>query len=497
MNKLLLNFFMALIFITNVNSQNIDDIESEFEDIIAKAKNSVNSNIDLKKIDKDKISSIGKSGDSLLKSKSVAPKWIKTFPKEKGYFVGIGSSSYSGDIEKDNLSAMNAAINMLAGQIETKIVSEAEDIIVEDQNKSTEYASLQVKTFVKQNLTGLELVDAWYSKKQGVWYYYRLSEEKYFETQKKRLDASKETAVKNFLTGMEEKEKGNLKTSAIALLNSYTALSSFPLEKVTIKFKEKEYNVFIDSKIELQKLFGELSFSPQNKISFSTKGLGSQFIYSVILQNAPFPGVPMYYISKKEKYSVITDEKGFFIINLKDIGFSSEKIFFGLDVEKIASSDYLDKFDYKNIENALGTLRSVDIKKEGPLVFIEYDDKAIEVKETIQELLIKDFNSRVVDTVNDSRYTLSLSLNAKTYPPNYTGIVITDGTLTISMKENDVKKSKVFALNLDTVKGQGLTIEQSIDEVCISLSEQIKDGDWIKIKEELEKVKLETFVIVE
>ncbi|MBP7551954.1 MAG: LPP20 family lipoprotein [Spirochaetes bacterium] len=497
MNKIVFMFCLLFSFISLVNSQNNDDITSEFEDIIAKAKSSVNSSIDLKKIDKDKISSIGKSGDSLLKSKSTAPKWVKSFPKEKGYFVGIGSSSYTGDIEKDNLSAMNAAINMLAGQIETKIVSEAEDIIVEDQNKSTEYASLQVKTFVKQNLSGLELVDAWYNKKQGIWYYYRLSEEKYFETQKKRLEVAKETAIKYFLTGMEEKEKGNLKSSAIAFLNSYTALSSFPLEKAVVNFKNKEYNVFLDSKIEAKKLFDELSFTPQNKISFSTKGLGSQFVYLVKLQNEPFPGVPMYYISKKEKYSVITDEKGVFVINLKDIGFASEKIFFGLDVEKSASSDYLDKYDYKNIENALGTLRSVDIKKEGPLVFIEYDDKALEVKETIQELLIKDFNSRVVDTASDSRYILALSLNAKTYPPNYTGIVITDGTLTISMKENDVKKSKVFALNLDTVKGQGLTIEQSIEEVCISLSEQIKESDWTKIKEELEKVKLETFVLVE
>lgn len=470
-----------------------DELESVIKESQAKVKKKAD--ISIEKIDNDKLSGLKKNVKELEKSKIIKPKWITTFPKENGYFTGIGSSNFSGNLENDMMKAMNNALNVLAGQIEIKIVSESKDIIEESKGNVSESASLQIASYVKQNLEGIELVDAWFSKKEGVWYYYRLSEDKYKQTQNKRLEQAKELSEKNFIKGIEEIKNKNLKNGIIFLLQSYTPMYQFPLEQANVNYDSKIYNLSIDSLLELQKITSNINYKITNSVTYSTRGDGSQFLVNVTVDKQPLVGLPFYYISKNEKNSVYTDTKGNFVINLKNIN-ESEKVFFGLDVKGLAFVKDLENRDYAEIENKLHTIRDIVVKKEGPSICLEYSNELLDVKQKLEELLNRDIKAQFNDMKN-AKYIFSLEANYKPYPQNNFGFVITDGLLTVSMKENNSKKNKIFSITLDQVKGQGLDKGGSLQDVVDLLKEQIEASGWSRIKDELDKIKIEVFSIVE
>ena len=101
------------------------------------------------------------------------PVWVLNPPVDEEYFIGIGGSN-TGDRETDMEKARLDALADLASQISTKIRGEIVSEAREDgRGNRRESFSRRIEENVSQELRGVEPVEAYYSPREGFWYYYR------------------------------------------------------------------------------------------------------------------------------------------------------------------------------------------------------------------------------------------------------------------------------------------------------------------------------------
>ncbi|MBB6478524.1 LPP20 family lipoprotein [Spirochaeta isovalerica] len=112
-----------------------------------------------------------------------APAWVDSFPYSPEFYTGIGSSNL-GNRSDDYQRALAQARMNLAAEISTSI--SAETIIeTEDRGNGNTRSAFYEKLnqSVEQNLKEWEIVDTWYSEKQGFWVYVRLNKNRWMQIQ--------------------------------------------------------------------------------------------------------------------------------------------------------------------------------------------------------------------------------------------------------------------------------------------------------------------------
>jgi len=124
------------------------------------------------------------------------PAWVKKFPADKNYFIGIGNG---GTLQQ----AQDAAINTLITQIKAKVKSELNDYMREVKGVTEEEVTQSIKITVRETVEDLELVDTWYSVDKGYWVYYRLNIEEYRKKQLQKMENAKMNAL-DFLKKADE-----------------------------------------------------------------------------------------------------------------------------------------------------------------------------------------------------------------------------------------------------------------------------------------------------
>ena len=114
--------------------------------------------------------------------KGKKPQWVKSkgMVVSEGYYIGVGHAPDTGNPTEDKKRARMNAYDELASEISITIQSETTVTATEDtEGKHYESVEVQIKSLVSQNLEQVEPVDAWYSKRDGYWYYCNLSKEKW------------------------------------------------------------------------------------------------------------------------------------------------------------------------------------------------------------------------------------------------------------------------------------------------------------------------------
>jgi len=104
------------------------------------------------------------------------PQWVVQYPVDPANFVGVGNAPDTGDPSADIATAQKNARNALATSIATTIRSET-TINTSETNggHAQQSASILINERVDLKLEGVQLVDSYHSKKEGYWFYYRLS----------------------------------------------------------------------------------------------------------------------------------------------------------------------------------------------------------------------------------------------------------------------------------------------------------------------------------
>lgn len=117
------------------------------------------------------------------------PDWVRNYPVDTSYFIGIGSSD-SGNRAEDQQRARDIALSNLAASISTKIQSEA--TILMESSTGEEYSesvTFLIEEQINQELQEVEIVDSYFSKTAGAWVYVRLSKAKWQIRQEQAIEA--------------------------------------------------------------------------------------------------------------------------------------------------------------------------------------------------------------------------------------------------------------------------------------------------------------------
>ncbi len=116
------------------------------------------------------------------------PSWINNFPSDSNYFTGIGSSN-TGNKSSDYENALIKAKLNLAAEISTSIKAETEILTTDSSNYGiSESFTEKINQSVDQNLKELEIVDTFYSDKEGYWVYIRINKNLWQDIQQQEMD---------------------------------------------------------------------------------------------------------------------------------------------------------------------------------------------------------------------------------------------------------------------------------------------------------------------
>lgn len=115
------------------------------------------------------------------------PAWVNKYPVDHNYYVGIGQAADTGSPGEDKERARLIAFNEIAQGIKVKIEGEVTDKRKEELGIYSQEVQISIKAIVDITLQEVELVDTYYTKEDGYWFYYRLSKEKWYRIQQEMI----------------------------------------------------------------------------------------------------------------------------------------------------------------------------------------------------------------------------------------------------------------------------------------------------------------------
>lgn len=125
--------------------------------------------------------------------------WMDNYPASDTYYLGI-AGSHTGNEAEDRKIAEAGARSNVAASISVDIHNEI--VILTSDDSSGNYSSStvdEITAVVEQSLSGIEIVDTYYSEETGSWVYMRLSRAQWEQIKKEEMDAII-LRIKGFLT---------------------------------------------------------------------------------------------------------------------------------------------------------------------------------------------------------------------------------------------------------------------------------------------------------
>jgi hypothetical protein len=123
------------------------------------------------------------------------PAWVNKYPVDHNYYVGIGQANDTGEPSEDKERARLIAFNEIAQGIKVKIEGEVTDKRKEELGIYSQEVQISIKAIVDITLQEVELVDTYYTKEDGYWFYYRLSKERWYRIQQETIKKLKERVI--------------------------------------------------------------------------------------------------------------------------------------------------------------------------------------------------------------------------------------------------------------------------------------------------------------
>lgn len=138
------------------------------------------------------------SGGS-VKNDSNRPEWMDNYPASSAYYIGIAGSS-TGNEAEDRKTAEAGARSNVAASISVEIHNEITVLTKDDSEGNYSSSTVdEITAVVEKSLSGVEIVDTYYSEEAGSWVYMRLSKAEWERIKKEEMNALI-SRIKEFLT---------------------------------------------------------------------------------------------------------------------------------------------------------------------------------------------------------------------------------------------------------------------------------------------------------
>ncbi|OHD25948.1 MAG: hypothetical protein A2086_03385 [Spirochaetes bacterium GWD1_27_9] len=182
------------------------------------------------------------------------PAWIKKFPSNPMYYIGIATGSTM-------QQSQDAALNSIASQIKVKVQSEITDMMKEKNGITEEQVEQNVKLSVKQNIEDVEVIEIWYSPEKGYWAYYRLDIEKYKRKQQEKMENAKKIAL-DYLTKCDNEQDQALAFKYAFL--GYFNVGVYIANSLKVNYKGQEVFIVNELVSRMQKILSGIAINPVN-----------------------------------------------------------------------------------------------------------------------------------------------------------------------------------------------------------------------------------------
>ncbi|HNZ26872.1 MAG TPA: LPP20 family lipoprotein [Spirochaetota bacterium] len=416
------------------------------------------------------------------------PAWIKKYPTDKKYYVGIGNGSTL-------QGGQDQAINSLVSQIKLKIKSELNDYFKEVNGVTEEEASQSIKITVRESIEDVEIVDVWYKEGRGYWVYCRLNIEEYKRKQLEKMENAKLNAL-DFLSKCDAE-------SDPALAFKFAFMGYYNLAKYVTNALKADYNgkkvIVVNELIgRMQKILSQTVVSSKQDgyeiDRISAEPVKSYFEFKT--NNKPLANMPVQFktngIKADMSVSSTTDGmgKGFCVVNGVVDKVKSFSLYAQPDFTEFLSGtlEYEDEQDfYLNKITQLGLpVKEVTISVKKPVFGFElvllddmkkdtrniskFDAFASNIKATLSDSLDADF------TDGKAKFSFKMICSGTTTTSDYSGQVFTRLTVTFKILDNSTSR-EIYSKASPEVKGGSVTdiksVQKAIDKYLEEYNEQM------------------------
>ncbi len=292
------------------------------------------------------ILSCATSGPAESSVDSNRPDWMDNYPVDDAFYIGIAGSSTGNEAEDRKIAEAGARSNV-AASISVEIHNEIVILTKDDSegNYSTSTVD-EITAVVEKSLSGIEIVDTYYSEEAGSWVYMRLSKVEWERIKKEEMDALI-SRIKEFLTPVLNDFDRPLVTRIQELLKARNLIKESPYSGFLKTTFIGEAGSLIDIignilKQHLDSIY--LNVKPEN-IEVET---GQSAVFSIAMNSnisSRIGNMPFAFISedKGSVLSSLTDQNGTFSSEIKssELLMGQNHLTLTIDRERIGFDDSL------------------------------------------------------------------------------------------------------------------------------------------------------------
>ncbi len=276
------------------------------------------------------------------------PEWMNNYPVDGAYYIGIAGSNTGNEAEDRKIAEAGARSNV-AASISVEIHNEIVILTKDDSegNYSTSTVD-EITAVVEKSLSGVEIVDTYYSEEAGFWVYMRLSKAEWERIKKEEMDALI-SRIKEFLTPVLNDFDRPLVTRIQELIKARNLIKESPYSGFLKTTFNGEAGSLIDLignmlKQHLDSIY--LSVKPEN-IEVET---GQSAAFSIAMNSnisSRIGNMPFSLLSEAGKniLSSLTDQNGTFHSEIKsgELMMGQNHITLTIDRKKIGFDESLQK----------------------------------------------------------------------------------------------------------------------------------------------------------
>ncbi len=414
------------------------------------------------------------------------PAWVNKYPVDPNYYIGIGQAPDTGKPNEDRESARLRAFNEIAQGIKVKIEGEITDKRREELGIYSQEVQISIKAIVDITLQEVELVDNYYSKDDGYWFYYRLSKEKWYRIKqdmikqiRKRIIALVSPILKDISATVVSKIQALSKGIEILRNSGFAGAVEAELEG-------QEGYLFDLMILEREELVSSLIVEAEAVELTEKPGILSTIEIQVSSVNNERIGVVPIFVKQEEDgviEKIYTDSEGIFSGN---VNFSV--LPFGLSV--VRASINLEELGFKEHEIQYRSIPGVDFYiHRRPLTAsfrvlvmdtIELDSLYDSVKSVFSFLEgLPELPLQFMEKAEDVDFVIGFDLYFRDAPENEYDIFITYAKAGISVIKDD---KSLMNYETSEFKGAGLDFTQAKQRATNTLIKNLKDDQELHEK---------------
>ncbi len=410
------------------------------------------------------------------------PSWINNFPSDSDYFTGIGSSN-TGNKSSDYENALIKAKLNLAAEISTSIRAETEILTTDSSNYGiSESFTEKINQSVDQNLKELEIVDTFYSEKEGYWVYLRINKNLWQDIQQQEMDELS-SRIERFFD--ENYFSGNTTTSnkIYKLVSAVKILEQSPYKMIlsgSLGLYNGNIYDFLDS--EIFRISSGITFIVDNRTG--SLEIGEEIEVKVQCKSSDhyFGKIPIV-VYRKNNIIIrsLSDINGVSRIKINSSMLNNNSNELLIEIDPLALG-FLSEYDAS--ESFVPGQEQISIRLDPVSIYLEIISNKLEISylnNPIRSLFSNDtYNFLITNDSQSSSLFLLIDINFTDFPRVLDNAPLMAGIeCSMSLRKNS---TILFDYKCDQLKDGGLTYNQAYNRVFNKLINKLKaDREYINL----------------